>query len=110
MIRLDKYLADSGFGTRNEVRSLVKSGSVFVKGVSVKDAGMKIDPDKDEVLVKGKSVEYSEMEYYMLHKPAGIITASRDKNAKTVVDLIEDRKRYYAHKGDNKHEKAPGAE
>lgn len=93
MIRLDKYLADSGFGTRNEVRSLVKSGSVFVNNEIVKDFGIKIDPDKDEVSVKGKSVEYNEYEYYMLHKPAGIITASRDKNAKTVVDLIETRKR-----------------
>lgn len=93
MIRLDKYLADSGFGTRNEVRSLVKSGSVFVNNETIKDFGMKIDPDKDEVLVKGKSVEYNQYEYYMLHKPAGIITASRDKNAKTVVDLIETRKR-----------------
>ena len=93
MIRLDKYLADSGFGTRNEVRSLVKSGSVFVNEILIKDPGYKLNPDADEVSIKGRSVEYSEFEYYMLHKPAGVITASRDKNAKTVVDLIETRKR-----------------
>ena len=93
MIRLDKYLADSGFGTRNEVRSLVRSGSVFVNEEIVKDFGLKINPDVAQVSVKGSSVEYNEYEYYMLHKPAGIITASRDKKAKTVVDLIETRKR-----------------
>ena len=56
MIRLDKYLADSGFGTRNEVRSLVKSGSVFVNNEIVKDFGIKIDPDKDEKTLSPEDV------------------------------------------------------
>ena len=92
-IRLDKYLADSGFGTRSEVKLLVKSGSISLNGNVVKDSGIKIDTESDEILVRGKKVGYSEYEYYMLHKPAGIITASRDKNEKTVIDLIKSKKR-----------------
>ena len=93
LIRLDKYLADSGFGTRSEVRSLVKSGSVSINEEIIKDAGLRIDSEKDQIKVRGKAVSYSEYEYYMLHKPAGVITASSDKKEKTVVDLIDSKKR-----------------
>ncbi len=92
-IRLDKLLADSGFGTRSDVKQLVRSGSVSVNGAICKDSGLKIDTDKDNVEVRGKQVDFSEFEYYMLYKPAGIITASRDKKEKTVLDLIESKKR-----------------
>ena len=92
-IRLDKLLADSGFGTRSDVKQLVRSGSVAVNGTICKDAGLRIDTDKDTVDVRGKRIEYAEFEYYMLYKPAGIITASRDKKEKTVIDLIESKKR-----------------
>ena len=93
IIRIDKYLADSGFGTRSEVRSLVKSGSVSINEEIIKDAGLRIDSEKDQIKVRGKAVSYSEYEYYMLHKPAGVITASSDKKEKTVVDLIDSKKR-----------------
>lgn len=93
LIRLDKYLADSGFGTRSEVRSLVKSGSVSINEEIIKDAGLRIDSEKDQIKVRGKAVSYSEYEYYMLHKPTGVITASSDKKEKTVVDLIDSKKR-----------------
>ena len=92
-IRLDKLLADSGFGTRSDVKQLVRSGSVAVNGTICKDSGQRVDTDKDIIEVRGKRVEYSEFEYYMLYKPAGIITASRDKKEKTVLDLIESKKR-----------------
>ena len=93
MIRLDKYLADSGYGTRSEVRSFLRIGEVTVNGEVVKDGARKIDPKCDIVARGGKAVEFSEFEYYMLHKPAGIITASRDKKEKTVIDLIDSKKR-----------------
>ena len=93
LIRLDKYLADSGFGTRSEVRSLVKSGSVSINEEIVKDAGQRLDTENDRVKVRGGYVSYSEYEYYMLHKPAGVITASSDKRERTVVDLIDSKKR-----------------
>ena len=91
-IRLDKYLADSGFGTRSDVAQLVKSGSVLVNGNIEKDRGRKILPDSDVVSVGGKDVGYTVFEYYMLNKPAGVITASKDKKEKTVVDLIKNKK------------------
>lgn len=92
-IRLDKYLADSGFGTRSNVKLLVRSGSVLVNNKIVKDAGIKINTETDEVIVKGEKVCFEEFEYYMLNKPAGVITATRDKNDRTVVDLIKSSKR-----------------
>ena len=92
-IRLDKYLADSGFGTRSNVKLLVRSGSVLVNNKIVKDAGIKINTETDEVIVKGEKVCFEEFEYYMLNKPAGVITATRDKNDRTVVELIKSSKR-----------------
>ena len=92
-IRLDKYLADSGFGTRSNVKLLVRSGSVLVNNKIVKDAGIKINTEIDEVIVKGEKVCFEEFEYYMLNKPAGVITATRDKNDRTVVELIKSSKR-----------------
>lgn len=91
-IRLDKYLADAGFGTRTEVKNLIKNGCVTVNGTSCKDNSAKVDTD-DDIRVKGEKAGYSEYEYYMLYKPAGIITASRDIKEKTVIDLIESKKR-----------------
>ena len=93
IIRLDKYLADSGLGTRSGVRSLIRSGSVLVNGKIEKDSGRKLDSEKDEVSYDGKTVGFSQFEYYMLNKPAGVITASRDKKEKTVIDLIESEHR-----------------
>ena len=93
IIRLDKYLADSGYGTRSEVRSFLRIGKIRINGSVVKDGALKIDTDKDEVSVDGENIEYSRYEYYMLHKPAGVISASGDKKEKTVVDLIESKKR-----------------
>ncbi|MBR6404526.1 MAG: rRNA pseudouridine synthase [Eubacterium sp.] len=92
-IRLEKYLADSGFGTRSQVKKIIKQGNVFVNGVPEKDGSRRVDTDADEVVCNGKKVGYCEYEYYLLYKPAGIITASRDKTEKTVVDMIESKKR-----------------
>lgn len=87
-IRLDKYLADMGVGTRTEVRQMIGKGLVCVNGEKAGKAEQKIDSEKDGVSVNGNSLVYEEFEYYMLNKPAGIISASEDKREKTVVDLI----------------------
>ncbi len=91
--RIDKLLADSGFGTRSEVKKLLREGSVKVNGNIVKDPGFKADTEKDEIFCRGERIGFTEFEYYLLYKPAGIITASRDRNEKTVVDLIESKRR-----------------
>ena len=93
MIRLDKYLADMGVGTRTEVKKYVKQGKVSVDGVVVKSADIKIDIDKQVVMFQGAKIGYEEFEYYMLHKPAGVVSATTDAKDKTVIDLISDKKR-----------------
>ena len=93
IIRLDKYLADTGFGTRSTVKQLIRKGSVTVDGAAVKSPDVKIDTEKAVVTVNGKTVSYDEFEYYMLNKPAGVISASSDEREKTVVDIISDKKR-----------------
>ena len=91
-LRLDKYLADAGFGTRTAVKALIRSKRVQVNG---KPAGpeQKVDPEADQVTVDGKPAGYNAYEYYILNKPAGVLSASRDKKEKTVIDLIPEPKR-----------------
>jgi 16S rRNA pseudouridine516 synthase len=91
--RLDKILADSGLGTRSSVRDLIKSGKVKINDVIEKDAGRKVDTEVDIISCGGEVISFSEKVYYMLNKPAGVITATEDKNQKTVLDLITDKKR-----------------
>lgn len=93
LIRLDKYLADMGLGTRSQVKDLIKKGKININGIVIKDGNLKVDSDKDIVYFEGNPIVYEEFEYYMLNKPAGVISASNDKHEKTVVDLIFDKKR-----------------
>ena len=91
-MRLDKYLADMGCGTRSELRRRIRKGEASVDGSVVKDPGFSLK-GHEEVAFAGKKVSYEELVYYMLHKPAGVISASEDKNAETVLDLIQEQKR-----------------
>ncbi|PWJ52297.1 pseudouridine synthase [Faecalicatena contorta] len=92
-LRLDKYLADMGAGTRSEVKKAIVKGQVSIGGMVVKRPETKIDTEQDEVEYQGRSVSYVEYEYYMLNKPAGVVSATEDKKEQTVVDLIESRRR-----------------
>lgn len=92
VMRLDKYLADMGLGTRSELKKEIKSGRVTIDGKAVKDPGCKVSADS-HVELNGSPVVYEEYVYYMLNKPAGVISASEDARAETVVDLIDERKR-----------------
>lgn len=91
-LRLDKYLADMGIGTRSEVKAMIRRGQVTVGGQTAKSADLKVGPE-DEVMCAGTPVEYVQNEYYMLHKPAGVISATEDRKDKTVIDLIRTKKR-----------------
>ncbi|WP_071460436.1 pseudouridine synthase [Bacillus massilinigeriensis] len=88
-MRLDKILANAGFGSRKEVRKLFKNGSVAVNGKSVKDAGKHADPFADEITVSGETVRYREYIYLMMNKPPGVVSATEDNFEETVVDLLE---------------------
>ncbi len=87
-MRLDKYLADMSSETRSEVKQLIKSGRVLVNGVCVKKPETKINEENDEVIAAGRKICYEKNVYYMLNKPAGVITATEDKRQKTVLDLL----------------------
>lgn len=93
MIRLDKYLADMGIGTRQEVKKYMKQGRVTIDGEVVIKPETKVDETKQKVCFDNKEVSYAQYEYYMLNKPAGVISATEDRNCETVIDLIESKKR-----------------
>ena len=94
MMRLDKFLCETGFGTRSQVKELLKKGQVTVNGVAAKKPEQKIDEHKDQITCQGKIASYEKYVYYMLHKPAGVVSATEDKREKTVLDLLksEDRR------------------
>lgn len=88
MERLDKFLCDSGAGTRSQVKSIIKSGYVTVDGKPEKDPGAKIDPEKQTVCLNGEPLSGAQRLVVMLNKPAGFITATEDKNDRTVMELL----------------------
>ncbi|MEO4051883.1 pseudouridine synthase [Solibacillus sp. CAU 1738] len=88
-MRLDKLLANMGYGSRKEVKQLLKQKAVTIDGVEVKDPAMKVDPEKQNVSVFGERVEYVEFIYLMMNKPQGVISATEDKYDKTVIDLLD---------------------
>ena len=92
-IRLDKYLADMGCGTRSQVKREIAGGSVMVNGAPARRPEDKIDTEKDSVVFRGSPVGYVEYEYFMLNKPAGVVSATEDRKERTVLDLIDARQR-----------------
>lgn len=92
MMRLDKYLADMGEGTRQEVKKYIRRGSVTVNGELVRSPERKVD-ERDQVCLDGRKVSYAAEEYFMLNKPAGVVSATEDKRDRTVLDLIREKKR-----------------
>ncbi len=87
-IRLDKFLANAGCGTRSEVKALIRKGRVSVDGAVCKTADQKLDLAHSLVCLDEKPVSYAAHEYYMLHKAAGCVTAARDSRYPTVMDGI----------------------
>lgn len=93
MIRLDKFLADMEEGTRQEVKKYIRQGRVFVDGVPAKKPELKIDETKQKVFFDQREIRYRQFEYYMLNKPAGVVSATEDFSDRTVIELIEERRR-----------------
>ncbi len=85
-MRLDKLLSHLNCGSRKEVQALIRAGRVSVDGTVQKDPAFKVDPDRSQTAVDG-------VRYYMLNKPMGVITASRDERHDTVLELFPDELR-----------------
>ena len=94
MERLDKFLCDSGVGTRSQVKVILKSGRVTVDGKPEKDPGKKIDSDKQMICLDGEQLGGMRRVVIMLNKPAGYVTATEDPVEKTVMELIPEELKY----------------
>lgn len=95
-MRIDKMLANLGFGSRKEVKKLLKNGAVKVNERVVKDAKEHVNPEIDTVTLHGEIIEYREFIYLMMNKPPGVISATEDHHEKTVVDLLEEEDAVFA--------------
>lgn len=91
LIRLDKFLANCGIGSRSEVKKYLRFRRVWVDGVPVLNGDLKIDIEKNIVTFDKRVVSYEKYVYLIMNKPKGVISATSDENEKTVIDLIEDK-------------------
>ena len=94
-MRLDKFLANSGIGTRKEVKEILKNKKISVNDVFVKDGKIQIDEEKDIVKYEDKIIYYKPFVYIMMNKLAGVISATEDNHHKTVIDLLNNEYRTY---------------
>ncbi|MBB6452166.1 16S rRNA pseudouridine516 synthase [Salirhabdus euzebyi] len=94
-MRLDKLLANTGHGSRKEVKKLLKQGIVQIDGAPVKDGSIHVNLDKETVTIKGEIVNYQEYIYMMLNKPMGYISATEDNKERCVVDLLTEEDRMF---------------
>jgi 16S rRNA pseudouridine516 synthase len=91
MMRLDKFLARQGLGSRNAVRALLRAGRVLVDGQAATDPAMHIDPERAVVTLDGQTLAYEATLTLMMNKPAGVLTAADDPRRRTVMDLLPPR-------------------
>ena len=89
-MRLDKFLSEMATESRSELKKMIKKGLVKVNGETVKDPSIHIDENIDEISLNGKIIEYKKFVYYMLNKPQGVVSATKDNLHKTVIDLLND--------------------
>ncbi|PKM71941.1 MAG: 16S rRNA pseudouridine(516) synthase [Firmicutes bacterium HGW-Firmicutes-16] len=87
LTRLDKIISDSGFATRSEARIFIAASRVRIDREVVLDAALKVDLERVEVSLDGKAIS-SGFRYFMLNKPEGILSATEDRDQKTVLDLL----------------------
>ncbi|WP_286680857.1 pseudouridine synthase [Tepidanaerobacter sp. EBM-49] len=89
LARIDKILAASGYGSRKDVKKLIKAGEVLINGKVAGDAGDLVDPQADEITVSGEPVLFEENIYIMMNKPYDVVSSTRDEYETTVIDLLE---------------------
>ncbi|WP_213974346.1 pseudouridine synthase [Tepidanaerobacter acetatoxydans] len=88
-VRIDKILASCGYGSRKDVKKLIKSGQVSVNGVIINDAGTLVNPSLDEIIVAGECILYEDNVYIMMNKPQDVVSSTYDDFETTVIDLLE---------------------
>ena len=93
MMRLDKLLAHMDYGSRKEVKELIRKGYVLVNGNVIKNDDFKVDEFNDEINILDSEIKYEEFIYIMLNKPEGYVSATYDYSKPIVLDLIDDYKK-----------------
>lgn len=93
--RLDKVLSNSGFGSRKDIKKMVRAGEVRVDGKTIKDSRMHINPYEQEIVINGQILAYKAFAYLMMNKPPGVISATYDEHDKTVIDLVPMQYRHF---------------
>lgn len=88
--RLDKIISSQTSYSRKEIKQFARNGDIRVNSIICKASDMKVDPDKDVITVCGEKLQYKHNVYYMMNKPKGVLSASNDKNAHTVIDILPD--------------------
>lgn len=88
--RIDKVLANLGYGSRKDIRKICKDGLVKIDGKIIKDSSLHIDPENSQIIVGNEVVNYREFVYIMMNKPQGVISATEDNRDETVVDLLDE--------------------
>lgn len=96
IVRLNKYLSECGISSRRKADTLITGGRVTVNGKLVLELGTKINPDQDKVFIDGEKLKSKKKVYYLLNKPKGVITSTKDeKNRTTVTDIIRSKEKIF---------------
>ena len=90
-MRIDKMLSNCGIGSRKNVKNLINLGKVTVDGKLINKSDIKIDTDKNSIFVDGKEIIYKKYVYLIMNKPSGVISATEDKEEKTVIDILPEK-------------------
>lgn len=88
MERLDKVISTQTSYSRKDIKRMARTGDILLNGEICKNSDVKVDPEKDVIVVCGEEVCYKKYVYYMMNKPKGVLSASNDRNATTVVDIL----------------------
>ena len=91
MVRLDKFCAELGMGTRSEVKQVIRGGKVLLNGQVCHKPETKINEETDQVVYQGRECKYEKFVYYMLNKPVGVVSATQDDREKTVIDVLREQ-------------------
>ena len=94
-MRLDKFIADAGIGSRKEIKQALKGGLVCVNGEVIKNAAIHINPETDSITFAGQKIEYKPFVYLMLNKPADTVSATYDNRDATVISLVPEEFSHY---------------
>lgn len=95
-MRIDKLLAHTGYGSRKDVRKLLKDKAVTVDGEIIRKPNVHVDPETEEIYVQGEKVTYQKYIYVMLNKPQGYLSATFDRHTPTVIDLMPEEYQHFS--------------